>query len=150
MNLGGVDRRPDGREKSKGENPAICKRYYHPGFHGSFSVKSVLPALFPEMGYENLAIQDGQQAGLEYAKILDPSTPPEKRERIRGDILRYCGHDTLAQESIREARRVQKDLRPSVLDDLGIIAAVPIVVDDDPVHRLAQFMSPGRVGERGP
>jgi len=30
----------------------------------------------------------------------------------------------LAQENIREAKRVQKDLRPSVLDDLGIIAAV--------------------------
>jgi hypothetical protein len=55
----------------------VSKHYYHPMFHGSFSVKSVLPALIPDMGYENLAIQDGQQAGLEYMKMTDPSTPQD-------------------------------------------------------------------------
>jgi CRISPR/Cas system-associated exonuclease Cas4 (RecB family) len=43
----------------------VSKHYYHPNFHGSFSVKSVLPALLPDMGYGELAIQDGQEAGLE-------------------------------------------------------------------------------------
>jgi predicted RecB family nuclease len=80
----------------------VSKHYYHPMFHGSFSVKSVLPALIPDMGYENLAIQDGQQAGLEYMKMTDPSTPQDLKARIRRDLLCYCSHDTLAMVKIRE------------------------------------------------
>lgn len=80
----------------------IKNNYYHPEFHGSFSLKSVLPALIPEMGYENLGIQEGQEAGTEYMRMLDPFTSPEERERIRDDLLRYCGHDTLAMVKIRE------------------------------------------------
>jgi hypothetical protein len=48
----------------------IRKHYYHPAFHGSFSLKSLVPALLPEMAYENLAIQEGQAGGLEYLRIL--------------------------------------------------------------------------------
>jgi hypothetical protein len=80
----------------------VSKHYYHPNFHGSFSVKSVLPALLPDMSYENLAIQDGQQAGLEYMKMKDPSTPQDLKARIRRDLLSYCSHDTLAMVKIRE------------------------------------------------
>jgi hypothetical protein len=80
----------------------ISKRYYHPGFHGSFSVKSVLPALLPEMSYHDLAIQDGQQAGLAYSKMVDPSIGQGEREKIKRELLTYCGHDTLAMVKIRE------------------------------------------------
>ena len=80
----------------------VRKGYYHPGFHGSFSVKSVLPALLPGIGYGNLAIQDGQQAGLEYMKMTDPTRAKEERGRIRENLLTYCGHDTLAMVKIRE------------------------------------------------
>ena len=80
----------------------IKNNYYHPEFHGSFSLKSVLPALIPEMGYENLGIQEGQEAGIEYMRMLDPSRSPEEKERIRDDLLKYCAHDTLAMVKIRE------------------------------------------------
>ena len=80
----------------------ISKKYYHPAFHGSFSLKSVLPALLPEMGYENLEIQEGQLAGLQYMKMIDPSTTTNEREKIKKDLLAYCGHDTLAMVKIRE------------------------------------------------
>jgi len=80
----------------------VSKRYYHPNFHGSFSVKSVLPALLPDMVYENLAIQDGQEAGLEYRKMIDPAITSEEREKIRTNLRSYCGHDTLAMLKIRE------------------------------------------------
>ncbi|MBP1742966.1 MAG: uncharacterized protein H6Q48_5259, partial [Deltaproteobacteria bacterium] len=80
----------------------IRKNYYHPGFHGSFSLKSVVPALLPDMDYENLAIQEGQQAGLEYLRMIDPSTPTEERERIKTALLAYCGQDTLTMVKIRE------------------------------------------------
>jgi len=80
----------------------IRKKYYHPGFHGSFSLKSVVPALLPEMNYENLGIQEGQQAGLEYLRMIDPSTSTEERERIKAALLAYCGQDTLTMVKIRE------------------------------------------------
>ena len=69
------DRLLETLDRIKDLHKTISKRYYHPGFHGSFSVKSVLPALLPEMGHVDLAIQDGQQAGLAYLKMLDSSTP---------------------------------------------------------------------------
>ena len=80
----------------------IRRHYYHPGFHGSFSLKSVLPAILPEMSYANLEIQEGQLASLEYLEMIDPATPTEEKEQIKMDLLTYCGHDTLAMLKIRE------------------------------------------------
>ena len=68
----------------------------------SFSLKSVLPALIPEMNYQNLEIQEGQLAGLEYLRMIDPSTSTDEKEKIKEDLLTYCGHDTLAMLKIRE------------------------------------------------
>jgi hypothetical protein len=80
----------------------IRSNYYHAGFHGSFSLKDVVPALLPDMNYENLAIQEGQQAGLEYLRMIDPATDTEERERIKAGLLAYCGQDTLTMVKIRE------------------------------------------------
>jgi len=80
----------------------IRGHYYNPAFHGSFSLKSVLPAILPEMSYENLEIQEGQLAGLEYLHMIDLSTSTNEKEKIRKDLLNYCGHDTLAMLKIRE------------------------------------------------
>ena len=82
---------------------AIVKRnYYHPKFYGSFSLKYVLPALVPEMSYENLSIQDGMQASLDYLRMIDSETPEGAKKKIRSDLLIYCGQDTLAMVKIRE------------------------------------------------
>jgi len=82
---------------------AIIKRhYYHPGFHGSFSLKSVLPALLPAMDYRSLAIQEGQQASLEYLRMIDHATPSGEKERIKKVLVDYCAHDTLAMVKLRE------------------------------------------------
>jgi hypothetical protein len=80
----------------------IRKYYYHPKFHGSFSLKSVLPALRPEMSYESLSIREGNQAALEYARMIDPATPTREKNKIREALLIYCGQDTLAMVKIRE------------------------------------------------
>ncbi len=80
---------------------AIRSHFYHPDFRGSFSLKKVLPALVPSMAYEGLAIQEGGQASLEYRRMLDPATPADDKERIRKELLTYCGHDTLAMVRIR-------------------------------------------------
>ncbi len=81
---------------------AIRKGYYHPEFHGSFSIKDVLCALVPELPYKNLPIQEGSQAGFEYLRMIDPGTPAEERGTIRKALWRYCAHDTLAMVRIRE------------------------------------------------
>jgi len=80
----------------------IRNNYYHPKFYGSFSLKNVLPALLPEMTYDKLSIQDGIQAALEYLRMIDSSTASAQKDRIRKDLLTYCGQDTLAMVKIRE------------------------------------------------
>jgi hypothetical protein len=80
----------------------IRRGYYHPEFHGSFSIKNVLPVLVPSMSYENLPIQEGGQAGVEYLRMIVPDTPCDEKERIRRDLLEYCRQDTLAMVRIRE------------------------------------------------
>jgi predicted RecB family nuclease len=80
----------------------VRKHYYHPKFYGSFSLKYVLPALVPAMGYDKLSIQDGMQASLEYLRMIDPDTPEDEKAKIRIDLLTYCGQDTLAMVKIRD------------------------------------------------
>jgi len=82
---------------------ALIKRYfYHPGFYGSFSLKSVLPALAADMNYGDLAIQEGSQASFEYLRMIDPSTPQREKGEIKTSLLAYSTYDTLAMVKIRE------------------------------------------------
>lgn len=90
------------QDRFKDLHALIRDYFYHPRFHGSFSLKDVLPALVPSMKYENLAIQEGSMASLQYLRMLDPAVPPEEREKIKNDLLTYCGHDTLGMVKIRE------------------------------------------------
>ena len=80
----------------------IRRHYYHPKFYGSFSLKYVLPALVPEMSYENLSIKEGMQASTEYLRMIDCATPEDEKARLRQDLLTYCGQDTLAMVKIRD------------------------------------------------
>jgi hypothetical protein len=43
--------------------PVVRSHVYHPTFAGSYSLKSVLPALVPEMSYEGMLVGNGQDAG---------------------------------------------------------------------------------------
>jgi len=82
---------------------AVIRRdYYHPAFHGSFSIKNVLPVLVPSMSYTGLSIQEGGQAGFAYLRMIDPETPAGEREEIRANLWVYCRQDTLAMVKIRE------------------------------------------------
>jgi predicted RecB family nuclease len=81
----------------------LIKRYfYNHGFHGSFSLKSVLPALVPNMSYDGLVVQEGTHASQEYLRMIDPETLLEEKEEIEEVLLAYCNHDTLAMVKIRE------------------------------------------------
>jgi predicted RecB family nuclease len=80
----------------------VKNHYYHPEFHGSFSLKAVLPAVVPEMQYDDMEIQEGQMASLQYLRMIDPATTSEEKEKIKKDLLTYCAQDTLAMVKIRE------------------------------------------------
>ena len=76
--------------------------YYHPEFHGSFSIKQVLPVLCPELNYQDLSIEDGQSAAVQYMLALEEKNP-QVRQRIFKDIRAYCERDTLAMVKVKEA-----------------------------------------------
>lgn len=83
--------------------PVIRGHYYHPGFQGSYSIKAVLPALLPELGYGDLEIQEGGVAAQAYARMVFVETDWVERERLRTALLRYCERDTLAMLELRRA-----------------------------------------------
>ena len=85
--------------------PLVRDHCYHPDFHGSFSLKAVLPALVPDLGYDDLGIRDGQAASLAYAEIIAPATPDDRRQQLRADLLSYCGRDTEAMVRLVEMLR---------------------------------------------
>ncbi|MCL2511830.1 MAG: DUF2779 domain-containing protein [Bacteroidales bacterium] len=65
---------------------------------GSFSIKSVLPALYPDnpdLDYHaNEDVQGGMAATQAFLSLKH--RPPVERERIRQNLLKYCGLDTMA------------------------------------------------------
>lgn len=85
--------------------PVIKDHYYHPAFNGSYSIKSVLPAIVPSLGYGDLAIQEGGHAAAEYYRMVFVETDWVEREAIREALLRYCARDTLAMVELRRALR---------------------------------------------
>ncbi len=72
--------------------------YYNRAMGGSFSIKSVLPALFPddpELDYHNLeGVHNGGEAMSIFPKIKD--MPPEEAAEARKNLLAYCKLDTYA------------------------------------------------------
>lgn len=81
----------------------IRAHYYHPGFHGSYSMKSVLPAVVPELGYGDLEIQEGTHASVAFAQMIAPETQESERQQLRQALLDYCQRDTEAMVRIYDA-----------------------------------------------
>ena len=50
--------------------PVVREHVYHPAFAGSYSIKSVLPALVPEMTYDGMEVANGQDAGLAWESLV--------------------------------------------------------------------------------
>ncbi len=91
----------------------IREHYYHPNFNGSFSMKSVLPALVPSLDYEDLDIREGGVAALHYYRMVFVETDWVEKERIRQALLAYCARDTMGMLEIRRtlAAKVAVDRR---------------------------------------
>ena len=78
---------------------------YDQAFNGSFSLKSVLPALVPSLGYDDLGIQDGGVASLALLEVMDSRTPSERRAELREALLAYFGRDTEALVRVFQSLR---------------------------------------------
>jgi hypothetical protein len=76
--------------------------YYNKAIGGSFSIKSVLPAMFPndpELDYHNLeGVHNGSEAMTLFPKIKD--LPLDEQELARHNLLKYCELDTYAMVKI--------------------------------------------------
>ena len=69
-------------------------------FHGSTSIKAVLPVLLPQMSYSNLAVRDGTMAMDTWERMVsDPKFSGDK-EKTKQNLLKYCRQDTLAMAEI--------------------------------------------------
>ena len=76
--------------------PVVRNHVYHPAFAGSYSLKSVLPALVPEMTYDGMEVANGQAAGLAWESLVRGNLNSTERDTVTKALLDYCGQDTLA------------------------------------------------------
>ena len=81
----------------------IQKYYYHPDFQGSFSIKSVLPALAPHLGYDDLEIRHGALASVIFRKMIFEESDLLERLRLAQNLHDYCARDT---QGMLELRRI--------------------------------------------
>lgn len=69
-------------------------------FHGSTSIKKVLPVLCPQFSYSELAVQDGTMALDTWGRMITDPNFDEDLEQTRKNLLAYCKLDTLAMVEI--------------------------------------------------
>ena len=84
--------------------PFRDRSYYSKNMHGSYSIKKVLPSLFPNdesLNYQNLdLVHNGSEAMDNFAALS--SMNKEEYEYTRERLLRYCELDTYAMVKIYE------------------------------------------------
>ena len=84
--------------------PFQKRNYYVKEMQGSYSIKYVLPALFPDdpsLNYHNLEeVHNGDEAMNAFANM--PKLSKEEQERLRHNLLKYCELDTYAMVKIYE------------------------------------------------
>ena len=85
--------------------PFQTGHFYLPAMGKSFSIKSVLPALFPDdpsLDYHNLSgcVKNGSEAMTIFPLIKD--MPPAEAAATREALLRYCELDTWAMVKVWE------------------------------------------------
>ena len=83
--------------------PVIKEHYYHPAFQGSYSIKSVLPVMVPELSYRDLVIREGAQAASEYYRMVFVEEDWIEQTKIKDALLQYCARDTMAMVRLRRA-----------------------------------------------
>ena len=81
--------------------PFQQKWYYTPKMKGSYSIKYVLPALVPELSYNDLEIKEGGAASNTFLSMVIGTFEGDVEE-TRKHLLEYCKLDTWAMVKILE------------------------------------------------
>ena len=81
--------------------PFQQKWYYTPEMKGSYSIKLVLPALVPELSYDDLSIKEGGTASNTFLSMVNGTFEGDVKE-TRRQLLQYCELDTYAMVKILE------------------------------------------------
>jgi hypothetical protein len=77
--------------------PIVQAVYYHPAMQGSYSIKSVLPAIAPELNYHNLTgVQDGNAAQGAFFEATSTVCTPQRKAELDAQLRAYCKLDTWA------------------------------------------------------
>jgi hypothetical protein len=71
-----------------------------PAFRGSASIKKVLPALVPELAYDDLDIQEGASASRLWKEVTLANPQAPERDKVYADLVDYCTRDTWAMVAI--------------------------------------------------
>lgn len=87
--------------------PVVREHTYHPAYAGSYSIKSVLPALVPDMTYDGMEVANGQAAGLAWESLVRGGLDRGDCDRIRKALLDYCGLDTMAMVRLLERLKLE-------------------------------------------
>ena len=92
--------------------PVARERYYHPSQQGSWSIKKVLPAVAPDLSYDNLeGVQDGGLAMNAFAEAIAKETTGTRKSQIEKQLLAYCALDTYAMVRLWQFFAGRNDLR---------------------------------------
>ncbi len=85
---------------------------YHPGFYGSFSLKSVTPVLVPSLSYADLeGVSEGLGASASFEAIASGKLNDDQgTEALRRGLLDYCELDTLALVEVHRVLREKAGL----------------------------------------
>ena len=72
--------------------------YIHPDFHGSYSIKNVLPVLVKDqdLSYDDLPIPKGEEAMMAWLGIMRGILSEDEIIITKKELLRYCELDTMA------------------------------------------------------
>ena len=85
-------------------DPFRAGHYYNRAMGGSFSIKSVLPAIYPDdpsLDYHNLeGVHNGSEAMDLFPKIKD--LPIDEQATARHNLLKYCELETYAMVKVWE------------------------------------------------
>lgn len=74
-------------------------------FLGKTSIKNVLPVVAPGLSYSSLNIQNGDQAQIEYGRMLSGELVGAEADKLFVDLLAYCKLDTWAMVEILKVLR---------------------------------------------
>ncbi|HEX5152561.1 MAG TPA: DUF2779 domain-containing protein [Parafilimonas sp.] len=81
--------------------PFRKKHYYLNAMQNSYSLKVVLPALVPELGYDEMMIADGGNASTAFYNLRFENDEAKIKE-TRQALLDYCALDTLGMVKVLE------------------------------------------------